>query len=48
MVGIAAAVCPLSFSAFTEGVVASAIEWADRILAETEAWLATSQPLALK
>jgi hypothetical protein len=31
-----------------EGVVASAIEWADRILAETEAWLAISQPLALK
>lgn len=31
-----------------EGVVARATEWADRILAETEAWLATAQPLALK
>lgn len=31
-----------------ESVVSSAIEWADRILAETEAWLATHQPLAMK
>lgn len=31
-----------------ESVVSSAIEWADRILAETEAWLATQQPLAMK
>lgn len=31
-----------------EGVVKSAIEWADRILAETEGWLTKNQPLALK
>jgi len=31
-----------------EAAVASAIEWADRILAETEGWLTTNQPLALK
>lgn len=31
-----------------EAVVASAIEWADRILAETENWLTKNQPLALK
>lgn len=31
-----------------EAVVVSAIEWADRILAETENWLTKNQPLALK
>jgi len=31
-----------------EQVVTSAIDWADRILAETEAWLQANQPLALK
>lgn len=31
-----------------EGVVANAIEWAKRILAETEGWLIKNQPLALK
>ena len=31
-----------------EQVVTSAIDWADRILAETQAWLTANQPLALK
>ena len=31
-----------------EAAVASAIEWADRILAETEGWLTQQQPNALK
>ena len=31
-----------------EHAVIRAIEWADRILAETEGWLQTNQPLALR
>jgi hypothetical protein len=31
-----------------EGVVASAVEWAERVLAETEGWSTQHQPLALK
>ncbi len=31
-----------------EQVVSRAIAWADRLLAETEAWLATHEPRALK
>lgn len=31
-----------------EALVASAIQWADRVLAETENWLTKNQPLALK
>jgi hypothetical protein len=31
-----------------EAAVASAVEWAERIIAETEGWLQQNQPLALK